>query len=98
MPRTLYQQLLRYLLFVNNDSINAQDKVAKIRPLISMVRGEFVKIEPEQYSSVDQQSIHLSDNTTRKSQKSEDLKILFALASMILCMTFSFKMGKALQS
>ena len=37
MPCNRYQELLRYLHFVNYDSINAQDKLAKIRPLISMV-------------------------------------------------------------
>ena len=57
MPRNLYQELLRYLHFVNNDSINAQDKLAKICPLISMVRDEFVKIEPEEYKWVDEQII-----------------------------------------
>ena len=53
MPRNRYQELLRYLHFVSNDSINVHDKLAKIRPLISMVGEEFVKIEPEEYNSVD---------------------------------------------
>ena len=111
MPCNRYQELLMYLHFVNNDSINAQDKLAKINPLISMVQDEFVKIEPEEYNSVDKQIImiirmtflrkqssHLSDNIIRRSQKSGDSKILFALASLVLCMTFSFMMGKTLQS
>ena len=38
MPRNSYQNLLRYLHFVNNDSVNTQDKLAQIRPLISMGR------------------------------------------------------------
>ena len=42
---------------MNNDSINAQDKLAKICPLISIVRDEFVKIEPEEHNSVDKQII-----------------------------------------
>ena len=42
---------------MNNDSINAQDKLAKICPLISIVRDEFVKIEPEDHNSVDKQII-----------------------------------------
>ena len=44
------REFLRYFCFVNNDSINAQDKLAKVFPLISMVpivRDDFVKIEPE---------------------------------------------------
>ena len=48
MPRNRYQELLRYLNFVNNGIINTQDKLDKIRPLILMVQGEFVKIEPEE--------------------------------------------------
>ena len=48
MPRNHYQELLRYFHFVNNDSINAQDKLDKIYPL---------KIEPEEYNSVDEQII-----------------------------------------
>ena len=41
MTHSRYQELLRYLHFMNNDSVNAQDKLAKIRPLISMVRDDF---------------------------------------------------------
>ena len=37
MPRNRYQELLRCLHFVKNDIINAQDKLANIRPLISIV-------------------------------------------------------------
>ena len=48
VPRNYYQELLRYLYFVNSDSPNAQDKLGKIRPLISMLRHELVKIEPEE--------------------------------------------------
>ena len=36
MPRNRYQELLRYLLFAKNDSINAQDRLVEIRPLISL--------------------------------------------------------------
>ena len=37
--------------------ISAQDKLAKICPLISIVRDKFVKIEPEEHNSVDKQII-----------------------------------------
>ena len=33
---------------MNNGIINTQDKLDKIRPLILMVQGEFVKIEHEE--------------------------------------------------
>ena len=108
MSLNCYQELLTYLHFVNNDSINTQDKLAKSSPLISMVQDEFVKMKPEEYNSVDKQIIpskakYLSintirlDNTIRKSQKSGDAKILFTVASLDLCMTFSFKIRKPQQ-
>ena len=43
MPLNRYQELLRYLHFVNNDSISAQNKLAKIHPLIAMAQEQFVK-------------------------------------------------------
>ena len=42
--------------FVNNDDINALEKLVEIRLLISLVRDEFVKIEPEEYNSVEEQN------------------------------------------
>ena len=59
MPRHCYQEPLRYLYFVYNGSINAQDKLDQIRPLISMVQEEFVKKELEEYNLVDEQIIPL---------------------------------------
>ena len=52
MPRNSYQNLLRYLHFVNNDSVTTQEKLAQTRPLISMVWEALVKTEPEEYKSV----------------------------------------------
>ena len=52
-----YQELLRYLHFGNNDSIHAQDKLVRIRPLIAIVRDNFLKIKPEEYNSVDHKII-----------------------------------------
>ena len=59
MPRHCYQEPLRYLYFVYNVSINAQDKLAQIRPSISMVQEKFVKKDPEEYNLVDKQIIPL---------------------------------------
>ena len=43
---------------MNNDCVNTQNKLTKIRPLILIVRDEFVKIEPEEEcNSVDEQII-----------------------------------------
>ena len=57
IPCNCYQELRRHLHFMNNGSINAQDKLAKIRPLISIVRDKFEKKEPEEYNSFDEQTI-----------------------------------------
>ena len=103
MPRNHYQELLRYLNFANTDSINAQDKLTKLCPLISIVQDEFVKIEPEEYNSDGEQIVSSKKSIhfflaiqIQKSQKSEDSKMLFRLVSQVLCMTFLFMMGKTL--
>ena len=103
MPRNHYQELLRYLNFANTDSINAQDKLTKLSPLISIVQDEFVKIEPEEYNSDGEQIVSSKKSIhfflaiqIQKSQKSEDSKMLFRLVSQVLCMTFLFMMGKTL--
>ena len=44
------------------------------------------------------QSIDLSNITMLKNQISGSSKILFVLASLVLCMTFSVMLGKTLQS
>ena len=59
MPCNCYQESLRYLHFVNNDSINTQGKLAKVPSFISIVQDEFVKIEPEEYNLFDEQVIPL---------------------------------------
>ena len=89
---------------MNNDSINAQDKQAKIRLLISLVQDEFVKIKPEEYNLVDEQIIPSKTKYSSirqynpKKPKKCDSNILFELASLVLCMTFSFMMRKTLLS
>ena len=57
MPRNCYHLLSSNLHFVNNDTIDPSDKLAKIRPIIEAVRNECVKIEPEEHHSVDEQII-----------------------------------------
>ena len=86
MPRNCYQELLRYLYFVSNDSISTQDKLAKTRPLISMVREEFVKTEPEECNSViipSKTNYSSIRHYNPKKLKRWGLKILFALASLL---------------
>ena len=57
MPRNRYQLLTSNLHFVNNDNVDATDKLAKIRPIIKAIRDECVKVEPEEHHSVDEQVI-----------------------------------------
>ena len=57
MARNRYHLLTSNLHFVNNDSIDPSDKLAKIRPIITAVRNECIKVEPEEFNSVDEQII-----------------------------------------
>ena len=57
MPKNRFLDLLSNLHFANNLEIEKQDKLAKIRPIIDGVREECVKVEPEEYHSVDEQII-----------------------------------------
>ena len=79
MPRNHYQEPLRYLNFANTDSINAQDKLTKLSPLISIVQDEFVKIEPEEYNSDGEQIVSSKKSIhffwQYKSRKAKKVKI-----------------------
>ena len=57
MARNRYHLLTSNLHFVNNDSIDPSDKLAKIRPIRTAVRNECTKVEPEEFNSVDEQII-----------------------------------------
>ena len=81
----------------NNDRINAQDKLAKIRPSISMVRDDFVNIEPEEYNSVDEQIISLKAKYSsirqynQKNKKNWGFKILVCAGiSCFMCDIFVY--------
>ena len=60
MPRKRFEVLRRYL-HVDNTTFDADanDKLFKIRPLIEAVWGECIKVEPEEFHSVDEQIIPL---------------------------------------
>ena len=58
MSRNRFEILSRYLHFVDNDSVqDVSDKLFKIRPILTAVRNECLKVEPEEYHSVDEQII-----------------------------------------
>lgn len=56
-----YETLRKYLHTNDNNEKdkeeNKQDKLFKVRPLLDMVRKNCIKIEPEQYHSIDEQII-----------------------------------------
>ena len=57
MPRNRVQELLQYLHFVDNNNIDKNDKLVKIKPIIEAVRNACVKVEPEEFHSIDEQII-----------------------------------------
>ena len=58
MPRDRYSQPKQFLHFVQNSSDHDSDgKLFKIKPILDAVRNEFIKIEPEQFRSEDDQLI-----------------------------------------
>ena len=60
MPIKRFEKIKRYLHFADNNSINTQTvKLAKIKPIINLVRNECIKIEPEDYHAIDEQRIPL---------------------------------------
>ena len=56
MSRNRFQQLFQYLHFLDNNNIDKNDKLDKITPS-EAVRNEFVKVEPDEFHSIDEQII-----------------------------------------
>ena len=48
MSRNRFQLLLENLHFVNNDETDKNDKLARIRPIVDIVRNQCIEIEPEE--------------------------------------------------
>ena len=57
MSRNRFQLLLENLHFVNNDEIDKNDKLTKIRPIVDIVRNQCIEFEPEEYRSTGKQII-----------------------------------------
>lgn len=59
MSRNRFQQLCRYLHFVDNtdDSVDKSDKTWKVKPFLDILRENFLKVTPEEYQAVDEISI-----------------------------------------
>ena len=52
-----FQLHLENLHFVNNDEIDKNDKLTKIRPIVDIVCNQCIEFEPEEYHSTDKQII-----------------------------------------
>ena len=64
-----YEILSRYLHFVDNDSVHdVSDKLFKIRPILTAVRNECLKVELEEYHSIDEQIIPSKTKYTKMRQ------------------------------
>ena len=59
MPLKQNEELRRFLHVVDNDALldKDTDKLAKIRVMNEAIRNQCVQVEPEEYSSVDEQII-----------------------------------------
>ena len=57
MSRNRFQLLLENLHFVNNNEIDKNDKLAKIRPIVDIARNQYTEVEPEEYHRRDEQII-----------------------------------------
>ena len=67
MPLKRFEALKRSLHVVDNTTYDAEkdDKLFKIRPLIEAVRNGCIKVDPEEYQSLDEQII---PSKTRRSK------------------------------
>ena len=58
MPINRYVKLRQYLHFVDNNAPNNDnDKLFKVRLIITAIRDECVKVEPDEFQAVDEQII-----------------------------------------
>ena len=105
MSRNRFSELRRYLHFVDNNSEHdKEDKLFKIRPIIEAVRNQCIKIEPEEFQSVDEQIIPSKTRFTKirqynpKKPKNGGLKILYVQVLVASCTIFTFILEKKLQT
>ena len=62
-----YEELRHFLHLVDNDAVpdKETDKLFKIRPMIEAIRNQCVKVESEEYHSVDEQIIRAKQNEVK---------------------------------
>ena len=84
MPVNRLEKFMQYLHFVDKNLGNTEnDKLFKVKPILDVLREECVKIEPEEYLSIDEQIIprktkrsKIRQYSPKKTPKNGDLKIL----------------------
>ena len=58
MPINWYEKLRQSLHFVENNALNNDNnKLFKVRPIITAISDEWVKVEPEEFQAVNEQII-----------------------------------------
>ena len=58
MPINQYEKLRQYLHYVDNSAPNSDnDKLFKVRPIITTIRDTCIKVEPEEFQAVNEQVI-----------------------------------------
>ena len=81
-----FEKRREYLYFVDNNLGNTEnDKLFKVKPIIDAVRAECVKIEPEEYLSIEEQIILCKTkrskirqcNPKKKTKNGNDLQFLY---------------------
>ena len=82
MPINRYEKLRQYLHFVDSNAPNIDnDKLFKVRPIITAIRDECVREKAEEFQAVDQQIISCKTKRSKirqynpKKNKFGDLKI-----------------------
>ena len=58
MSHNRYQELICYLHFVDNTTIDKRNKLGKIKPVTEAVRSECIKIEPEEFQTFTNRLYH----------------------------------------
>ena len=80
LPRNRFEKILRYLHFNDNNEMPARDDpnydpLFKIRPLLSSLRANMMKTQPEEHLSIDEQIIpfigrsHMTQYNKKKPHK-----------------------------
>ena len=57
MPQKRFEKIRKFLHFRDNDDVDSNDKLTKVRPIIEAVTQQCHKLKPEEYNAIDEQII-----------------------------------------